>query len=66
MFFYTSSIILKLNNCIYLFFQRFNVAMTRAKDLLIIIGNPHILREEKYWYTVWQYCEKNNATIFVE
>ncbi|KAK9309806.1 hypothetical protein QLX08_000626 [Tetragonisca angustula] len=46
--------------------KRFNVAMTRAKDLLIIIGNPHILREEKYWYTVWQYCEKNNATIFVE
>ncbi|KAF3428361.1 hypothetical protein E2986_05091 [Frieseomelitta varia] len=46
--------------------KRFNVAMTRAKDLLIIIGNPHILCLEKYWYTVWQYCEENNATIFLD
>ncbi|KOX74484.1 Putative helicase mov-10-B.1 [Melipona quadrifasciata] len=46
--------------------KRCNVAVTRAKDFLIVIGNPLILREEKYWYTLWQYCKENNATIFVK
>ncbi|CAD1469051.1 unnamed protein product, partial [Heterotrigona itama] len=44
--------------------KRSNVAVTRAKDLLIIVGNPFILSEERYWYILWQYCKKNNACIF--
>jgi helicase MOV-10 len=29
--------------------QRFNVAVTRAKALLIVIGNPNILRHDEHW-----------------
>jgi hypothetical protein len=30
-------------------FQRFNVAVTRAKSLLIIIGNPYLLESDHNW-----------------
>ncbi len=32
-----------------LYFQRFNVAITRAKSLLIVIGNPHVLKQDPHW-----------------
>lgn len=31
-------------------FQRFNVAITRAKALLIVIGNPNILSRDESWH----------------
>ncbi|XP_003399605.4 putative helicase mov-10-B.1 isoform X1 [Bombus terrestris] len=45
--------------------KRFNVALTRAKDLLIIVGNPSILCQDKYWNTLWKYCQKNNAYVAI-
>ncbi|XP_019402364.1 PREDICTED: putative helicase MOV-10 [Crocodylus porosus] len=36
--------------------QRFNVAVTRAKALLIIVGNPVILSKDPHWSRFLQYC----------
>jgi hypothetical protein len=41
--------------------KRFNVAITRAKALLIIIGNPKVLRQDKHWNELLQYCLANKA-----
>lgn len=29
--------------------QRFNVAVTRAKALLIVVGNPRVLKSDDTW-----------------
>ena len=29
--------------------KRFNTAITRAKALLIVIGNPYVLQKDRYW-----------------
>lgn len=36
--------------------KRLNVALTRARALLIILGNPHLLAEDPYWRSVLNYC----------
>ncbi|XP_062396748.1 putative helicase mov-10-B.1 [Sardina pilchardus] len=36
--------------------KRFNVAMTRAKALLIVVGNPIILRTDPTWGRFLEYC----------
>ncbi|XP_047333760.1 probable RNA helicase SDE3 [Impatiens glandulifera] len=36
--------------------KRFNVAITRAKSLMIIIGNPHITSKDPYWNALLWYC----------
>ncbi|KAM4741443.1 putative helicase mov-10-B.1 isoform 2-T3 [Anableps anableps] len=36
--------------------KRFNVALTRAKSLLIVIGNPVILRKDHLWKKFINYC----------
>ncbi|XP_019369629.1 PREDICTED: putative helicase MOV-10 [Gavialis gangeticus] len=36
--------------------QRFNVAVTRAKALLIIVGNPIVLSKDPHWSRFLQYC----------
>ncbi|XP_034979014.1 helicase MOV-10 [Zootoca vivipara] len=41
--------------------KRFNVAITRAKALLIIIGNPATLSKDQYWAEFLKYCKDNNA-----
>lgn len=45
--------------------KRFNVALTRAKHLLIIVGNPAVLCLDNHWDTLWQYCKENNACIYI-
>ncbi|XP_046896067.1 putative helicase mov-10-B.1 [Hypomesus transpacificus] len=37
--------------------KRFNVATTRAKALLVVVGNPIVLREDPIWGRFIQYCE---------
>ena len=41
--------------------KRFNVAITRAKALLITIGNPHILSKDPNWSKLLRFCQVNNA-----
>ncbi|KAL3728154.1 hypothetical protein ACJRO7_032845 [Eucalyptus globulus] len=41
--------------------RRFNVAVTRARSLLVIIGNPHIVSKDPYWEKLLQYCVDNNS-----
>ena len=46
--------------------KRFNVALTRAKNLLIIVGDPSVLCKNKNWNILWEYCVKNNACSTVD
>lgn len=41
--------------------KRFNVAMTRAKALLIIVGNPRTLSEDRCWRRLLTFCLKKRA-----
>jgi helicase MOV-10 len=41
--------------------KRLNVALTRAKSLLIIVGNPIPLMMEKHWCYLLDFCKRNNA-----
>ncbi|KAH3800815.1 hypothetical protein DPMN_154458 [Dreissena polymorpha] len=35
--------------------------MTRARALLIVIGNPITLEQDQCWKTFIDYCDQNNA-----
>ena len=41
--------------------RRFNVALTRAKSLLIVVGDPAALRTDKYWRYFLNFCRENAA-----
>lgn len=41
--------------------RRLNVAITRARALLIILGNPHLLAMDPYWRSVLIYCIERGA-----
>lgn len=41
--------------------RRFNVAITRAISLLVIIGNPHIITKDRYWSKLLWHCADNNS-----
>ncbi|XP_041952750.1 putative helicase mov-10-B.1 isoform X2 [Alosa sapidissima] len=41
--------------------KRFNVAMTRAKALLIVVGNPIILRTDPSWGRFLEYCSSESG-----
>lgn len=43
--------------------QRFNVALTRAKALLIVVGNPVVLQVDQYWRTFIRYCYDNGSCL---
>ncbi|XP_022790553.1 putative helicase mov-10-B.1 [Stylophora pistillata] len=46
--------------------KRFNVAITRAQALLILIGNPDMLCRDENWKTFISYCLANNAAVDAE
>jgi len=41
--------------------KRFNVAITRAQALLIVVGNPFILAEDEHWKVLLNYCIKRGG-----
>ncbi|CAN0896914.1 Probable RNA helicase SDE3 [Linum grandiflorum] len=41
--------------------KRFNVAITRAKSLLILVGNPHIISKDEYWNMLLWRCADHNS-----
>ncbi|KAI4338664.1 hypothetical protein MLD38_023694 [Melastoma candidum] len=41
--------------------RRFNVAITRARSLLVIIGNPHVVCKDPSWDKLLKYCLENNS-----
>ncbi|KAK4755793.1 hypothetical protein SAY87_009550 [Trapa incisa] len=43
--------------------KRFNVAVTRAISLLIIVGNPHIICKDPYWNQLLWYCVDNKSYV---
>lgn len=45
--------------------KRFNVAITRAQALLIVVGNPRVLIRDKYWGSLLRYCIMNVAYVGV-
>ncbi|NXX82385.1 M10L1 helicase, partial [Urocolius indicus] len=43
--------------------KRFNVAVTRAKALLIVVGNPHVLVKDPCFWALIEYSLMNGAYI---
>lgn len=43
--------------------KRFNVSITRAKSLLIIVGNPKLLALDKHWKEMLMYCWKRGSYV---
>jgi helicase MOV-10 len=42
--------------------KRFNVALTRAKGGLIVIGNPDVLRQDENWNAFLAFCARNRLS----
>ncbi|KFO86227.1 Putative helicase MOV-10, partial [Buceros rhinoceros silvestris] len=41
--------------------KRFNVAITRAKALLIVVGNPAVLSKDPHWQRFLRYCRQEGG-----
>ncbi|KAJ9583516.1 hypothetical protein L9F63_022134 [Diploptera punctata] len=41
--------------------KRLNVALTRARALLIILGNPHLLARDPYWRSMLNFCVEQGS-----
>ncbi|CAH0546603.1 unnamed protein product [Brassicogethes aeneus] len=43
--------------------KRFNVAITRAKALLVVVGNSRVLEQDVNWKKLLDHCMKNKSVI---
>eukprot|EP00892_Ulva_mutabilis_P007975 jgi/Ulvmu1/554/UM001_0562.1 len=43
--------------------KRFNVAITRAKALLVIVGHPDMLKSDRQWGHLWRFCKSRRAIV---
>ena len=41
--------------------EQFNVAVTRAKALTIVVGNPYVLYHDECWKQLLEFCVENGA-----
>ncbi|NXM28746.1 SDE3 helicase, partial [Oxyruncus cristatus] len=41
--------------------KRLNVALTRAKALLIVVGNPAVLSKDEHWHRFLTYCREEGG-----
>ncbi|NXM45339.1 SDE3 helicase, partial [Gymnorhina tibicen] len=41
--------------------KRLNVAITRAKALLIVVGNPAVLSKDHHWHRFLRYCKEEGS-----
>ncbi|NXI73554.1 SDE3 helicase, partial [Anseranas semipalmata] len=41
--------------------KRLNVAITRAKALLIVVGNPAVLSKDPHWHRFLKYCKEEGG-----
>ncbi len=46
--------------------KRFNVAITRAKSLLIVVGDPHLLKRDKNWRALLRHALENGGYVGVK
>ena len=45
--------------------RRFNVAVTRAQALLVVVGHPAVLRHDNYWNALVRcYMQWNSGLAF--
>eukprot|EP00282_Hemiselmis_andersenii_P016290 CAMPEP_0114116218 /NCGR_PEP_ID=MMETSP0043_2-20121206/4382_1 /TAXON_ID=464988 /ORGANISM="Hemiselmis andersenii, Strain CCMP644" /LENGTH=606 /DNA_ID=CAMNT_0001208527 /DNA_START=46 /DNA_END=1866 /DNA_ORIENTATION=+ len=43
--------------------KRFNVALTRAMALCIVVGNPYVMLAEPHWRALLQFCVDNGSYL---
>lgn len=45
--------------------DRFNVALTRAQALLVVVGNPNVLASDRYWAAFLRLCYRHNGASWL-
>lgn len=60
---YYFNVCIHLIFCFLFYFQRLNVMATRAKKLLIVVGDHTTLCLNENWKELFNHCAKNNATM---